>query len=89
VRVYRTLTTASYILEDGELRLSGGSVSYQFNPTNQQLDFPNIEVEGRVSGAAASDVRTLTFAITGVDASGAPQIRTRAFTILHDRLITN
>ena len=61
----------------------------QFHPTNQQLDFPNLEVEGRVAGAAASDVKTLTFAITGVDANGAPQIRTRAFTILHDRLVTN
>lgn len=88
VRIYRTLTTPGYILEDGELRLNGRSFSYQYHPTNQRLSFPNIEVEGRVAGAAASDAKVLTFAISGVDSDGIPQIRTRAFTILHDRLIS-
>ena len=35
-----------------------------------------------------ADVRTLTFVATGVDASGASQIRSRTFTLMHDRLIT-
>jgi hypothetical protein len=88
VRAYRTLTTASYILDEGELRLNGRSFSYPLNPTNLRLEFPNIEVEGRVSGPAAADASTLTFAFTGTDASGQPQIRTRVFTILHDRLVS-
>lgn len=88
VRAYRTLTTPSAIVEDGELRLGGRSFSYQYNPTNLWLIFPNIEVEGRVPGAAASDVITLTFAFTGTDAEGEPQIISRVFTILHDRLVS-
>lgn len=88
IRAYRTLTSASYILEDGELRLNGRSFSYPFNPTNLRFYFPNVEAEGRASGAAASDVMTLTFAFTGTDASGTPQIRARSFTLFHDRLIT-
>jgi hypothetical protein len=88
VRVYRTLTMPGYILEDGELHLSGRSFSYQYNPTNLWLDFPSVEVDARVPGIAASDAKTLTLTITGEDADGDPQIRTRVFTIMHDRLVS-
>jgi hypothetical protein len=88
VRAYRTITTAGYILDEGELSLNGRSFSYPYNPTNLSLEFPNLEVEGRASGPAASDAVTLTFAFTGLDAGGQPQIRTRTFTIFHDRLVS-
>ena len=88
VRAYRTLTTAGYILDEGELSLNGRSFSYQYNPTNLRLEFPNIEVEGRASGADASDAVTLTFAFAGQNAGGQSQIRTRTFTLWHDRLIS-
>ena len=88
VRVYRTLTMPGYLLEDGELRLSGRSYSYQYNPTNLWLDFPSVEVDGRTPGIAASDTKTLTITMTGVGENGNPLISTRVFTIMHDRLIS-
>jgi hypothetical protein len=88
VRVYRTLTMPGYILEDGELRLSGRSYSFQYNPTNLWLDFPSVEIDARVPGIAASDAKTLTLTITGVDQNGDPVISTRVFTIMHDRMIS-
>jgi hypothetical protein len=41
-----------------------------------------------LDGPAAADPVTLTFVVIGEDADGQPQIRTRIFTILYDRLIT-
>jgi hypothetical protein len=86
-RGYLTMTTPGAVLADGEIQLAGRSFSAQYNPSDIRRDFPNFEVEGRVPGAHVSDVVTITVAFTGVDADGEPQIRARAFTIRHDRLI--
>jgi hypothetical protein len=88
VQVYHVLTTPSYVLTDAPLRATGVSFSYQYNPTNLSRDFPFLENNGQGSGPAASDVVTLTFMATGIDANGALQFLTRTFTIAHDRLTT-
>ena len=86
--VDHTVTTPGYVLRSGPLPVSGASFSYQHNPTNLNAAFPNLEVDARLRGPAASDPVTLTFAVTGMDAAGRFQIRTRTFTIMYDRLLT-
>ena len=88
VHAYHTLTTPGYIIEDGALRVTGRNFSYQYRAPLQSRAFPNLEDEGRVSGSYVADVRTLTFVATGTDETGAFQIRSRTFTLMHDRLIT-
>jgi hypothetical protein len=86
--VYHTVTTPSYILEQGALRTSGRTFSYQYNPTNLSRVFSNLENNGQGSGPSASDVVTLTFVVTGLDEDGMFQIRSRTFTIRHDRMLS-
>jgi hypothetical protein len=86
-QVYYTLSTPGLIIEQGTLHVSGRSFTYPYSEAAQNKRFPNLETNGG-SGAWLSDVRTLTFVATGVDAGGAPQIRSRTFTLMHDRLIT-
>ncbi|MCC6613851.1 MAG: hypothetical protein IT320_10265 [Anaerolineae bacterium] len=86
--VYYTLTTPGYLLEQGTLRLSGRSFSYQHNPTNIARRFPNLEVDGREHGPAASESRRLTFILVGRDEVGRERTLYRTFTIFHDRLIS-
>jgi hypothetical protein len=88
VQVYHVITIPGYVLVDEPLRATGRSFSFQYNQTNLSKDFPNLENNGQGSGAAASDVVTLTLVATGVDADGQFQILTRTFTIAHDRLTT-
>lgn len=88
VTVDHTVTIPGFILRDGPITVSGASFNFQHNPTNLNSAFPNVEVDARLHGAAASDPVTLTFAVTGTDESGRFQIRTRTFTILYDRLLT-
>ncbi len=77
------------IIEQGELRVYGRSVSYQYSrAADQSRAFPNLENEGHRSGSSATDVRTLTFVAIGTDAAGATQIASRTFTLMHGRLIT-
>jgi hypothetical protein len=87
-RVYRTLATPSLILEDGELRLTGRSFSYAYTPNQLRAVFPNLELEGRVNGVYVSDAKTLTLVVVGADGGGRERMLYRAFTILHDRLIS-
>jgi hypothetical protein len=88
VRVDHTLTSPGFILRSGPLPLSGTSFSFQHNPTNLNTAFPNLEVDARLEGAAASDPVILSFAVTGIDGNGERQVRSRVFTIMYDRLIT-
>lgn len=88
VAVDHTVTIPGFILRDGPLTVNGASFSFQHNPTNLNAAFPNVEVDARLSGPAAADPVTLTFAVTGTDETGQFQIRTRTFTILYDRLLT-
>lgn len=87
IRAYYTLTTPGYIIEDGALDLNGRNFTYQYTAPLQSRVFPNLEDDGR-SGIYIADVRTLTFVATGVDASGTFQMRSRTFTLMHDRLMT-
>ncbi len=83
-----SLRTEGYVLEQGDLRFSGRSFTYQYNPTNINRRFPNLEVEARVDGAAASDVRQLTFLVRATDESGTPRLLHRVYHFFHDRLIS-
>jgi hypothetical protein len=88
VQASHVITIPGYIVSAGPINVPGQTFSYQYNPTNLGEDFPNIETDARLKGPAASDSLTLTFAATGIDDSGEFQIRTRTFTIMHDRLMT-
>jgi hypothetical protein len=88
VQVTHTATIPGTIVETGTLQVSGGSFSYQFSTAKLNGLFPNLEINTPTDGASGSDPATLTFAVTGVNALGQPQIRTRTFHILHDRLVT-
>jgi hypothetical protein len=88
VQVYHVVTTPGYLLDESPLRPSGRSFSFQYNPTNLNKFFPNLENNGEGVGASASDVVTLTFVATGVDGNGTFQIRSRTYTVAHDRLTT-
>ena len=87
IQAYYTLTTPGTIIEDSPIHVSGRNFSYQYTAPLQNRAFPNLENDGR-SGTYVADVRTLTFVATGVDAAGTFQIRSRTFTLMHDRLIT-
>lgn len=86
--VYYTLTVPGYVVEQGTLRLSGRSFSYQLNPSAINRRFPNVEVEGRIDGAAASDARRITFFVVAQDDTGALVNQYRQFSVFHDRLIS-
>ncbi|MBI5668684.1 MAG: hypothetical protein HZC41_11815 [Chloroflexi bacterium] len=88
VQIYHTVTTPAYVLDMGPVRSGGAGFTYQYNPTNLSRVFPNLENNGEGDGAQASDIVTVTLVVTGTDANGRPQIQSRSFTILHDRLTT-
>jgi len=88
VRAFVTMTTPGYVLDDAELRVSGRSFSYQYTAAELGRRLSIIERDVRTSGAYVSDTRALTFIATGFDENGEPAIRARAFTLLHDRLVT-
>jgi hypothetical protein len=87
-QAFVAVTTPSYVLDSGSLRLSGTTVSYQYSAGLLARTFPNLEFEGLGEGASAADVVTLTFVITGMDENDALQIQSRTFTLLHDRLLS-
>lgn len=88
ISAHHSITTAAYVLAQGPLQRGPGSLSYQFSPLGTSRDFPQIETGGSGSGPAASDVITLTLVLTGLDTDGQFAIRTRTFTLLHDRLVS-
>jgi len=88
VRAYRVLTIPGFMLEQGTVRLSGRSFTYQYAPSILNARFSMLEDEQTGRGAAASDVRSLTLAVTGIDANGQPRLLFRTFTILYDRLVS-
>lgn len=89
VQSYLTVTIPGVILQDGPVPPQGGSLRYQYNPTQINQLYPFFEGnDGRVNGAASSDPLTLTFVLTGLDADGVPQIQARQVVIRHDRLLT-
>jgi hypothetical protein len=86
--VHHSIANPAYILIDGPIVPSGVSFSYQYNPTNLNAQFPNLEVDARLQGPASSDPVFLSFAISGTDSNGDFQSRSRNFTIFYDRLIS-
>ncbi|PJF41339.1 MAG: hypothetical protein CUN54_01830 [Phototrophicales bacterium] len=90
-RVYRYVTTPGVILEGRVQDGARNTFEYQFNTDPLNTAFSNIEnmtQRAPRSGPAASDVISITIAVTGNDADGRPRIQTRTFTIMHDRLLT-
>jgi hypothetical protein len=87
VQVYVTVTTPSYVLESRTIRPSGSSFSYQYNTSALSDIRPTLENSTGGDGASASDVVTITFAITGLDGVRF-QIRSRTFTVMYDRMLT-
>jgi hypothetical protein len=83
-----TLRTDGYVVEQGDLRFSGRTFSYQHNPTNINRRFPNIEVEAREDGASASDAERVTFYVRATDENGAQRVLYRVYHFFHDRLIS-
>lgn len=86
-RAFLTIATESYVLQSGEFRINGSSATYTLQRSALNAAFPNIERDPG-AGPAASDVVTLTFAITGTDETGQPAIRTRSFSVFTDRLLS-
>lgn len=87
-RAYRSVTMPGYVLESGALTIPGSTLSYQYSPAGLNRIVPGLEFDGAGGGAAASDVVTLTFTVTGIDGDGNFAVRTRTFYILHDRLLS-
>lgn len=83
---FYTVSTAQRLLEQGELIASSGQTVYQFNWGQLSRRFPNLEA--RADDASEMDEVRLSFAITGTDANGSPQIRARAFTLRGNTLYT-
>ncbi|MDX2140851.1 MAG: hypothetical protein SF123_22395 [Chloroflexota bacterium] len=83
-----TLATPGLVLEQGTLRPSGRAINYQYNPSNINNRFPNIELDGVTDGSAGSDSRQLTLFVQALDELGNPQVLYRVYTIFHDRLIS-
>ncbi|NDJ63013.1 MAG: hypothetical protein GYB67_17975 [Chloroflexi bacterium] len=90
VRAHYTLSTPSYLIEQGTLPITGNRFEYIYNPAEHGAAFPNIEFAGiaQESGEAVADTRLLTFVVIGLDANGRTQTLSRTFTIRHDRQIS-
>ncbi len=88
VSVHLTVSAPGYVLVQRALPLSGRSFSFQRNLTDINREFPNIEVEGRADGPAASDAHRVIFFVQGRDENGSARTLYRAFTFFHDRLIS-
>ncbi|GAB4529178.1 MAG: hypothetical protein OHK0046_48850 [Anaerolineae bacterium] len=88
VENFYIVKTDSMVYETGSLRRLGNVLNYQYSPRNLANIAENIEFEGEGVGASSADVVTVTFVVTGTEPAGNFAIRTRTFTILHDRLVS-
>lgn len=86
VQGHYTVATASYVLDSGTLPAPSRRMDYTYSPASLARLFPNLETSGE-TGAAASDVVVLTFAMTGIDGGGIVRTRTKMFTVFNDRLL--
>lgn len=86
LRAYVVVSTASNILQAQPLTLTGRTASFQYNPTTLSSTFPNLEADGRGTGASGSDVVYISFIITGTDGDGNANIIARTASVFHDRL---
>lgn len=84
---YYTVSTDAYLMDSGELQVFAGNATYAFDPVALAQDFP-FEASGAGDGASGSDVVTVRMVITGTDADGDFQTRSRTFYMLHDRILT-
>lgn len=88
IEVFRTVTTPGYLLDDGAITSAAVTFPYQYSPPRIADRFPMLETEGRATGPAASDVVTVTFAVTGVDSNGRRQVYTRTFEFLTNHIVS-
>lgn len=88
VRVHYTLKMPGYVVEQGELPMTGSTFTYPYDPSAVSERFPNFEPQSRASGSWVSDPLTLTLFVTGVDGSGNAGVQTREITLMHDRLLS-
>ncbi|MDQ7026296.1 MAG: hypothetical protein Q9P44_12160 [Anaerolineae bacterium] len=86
VEAYYTVRTASTILEQGTLDTFSNQTNYQFNWAQISRIFPNIE--SAATEPSDIDEITFSFAMTGLDVNGNPQIRARVFTLRGNILYT-
>jgi len=94
LRARYTVTTPGYIVDEGEIRLSGRSFTYLYNPSvlSERYDFlENITRSPAQLGATrahVTDQRILTFYASGIDEGGALRSVARTFLLWYDRLIS-
>jgi hypothetical protein len=88
VQAYRTVTTPGYVLDDGLLQTAAATFPYQYSPPRIADSFPILETNGSATGPAASDIVTVTFAVSGLDANGQRQVYTRTFEFLTNRILS-
>jgi hypothetical protein len=86
VAAYYLVRTASTILEQGTLDTFANQTNYQFNWSQISRTFPNIE--SAATEPSDMDEITFSFAMTGLDANGNPQIQARVFTLRGNTLYT-
>ncbi len=88
VQAYRTVTTPGYVLDDGLLQTAATTFPYQYSPPRIADSFPFLETDGSGTGPAASDIVTVTFAVSGLDTNGQRQVYTRTFDFLTNRIVS-
>jgi hypothetical protein len=94
LEAYYTLSTPGYIIEEGEIRLSGRSFTYLYNPSTLRERFNFLENVTRAPAqlgddrAYVTDQRMLTFYASGIDSNGIPRALARSFVLWYDRLIS-
>lgn len=86
VSAHYVVRTAQGILEQGELNIFANQTNYSFNWPQLARLFPNLET--RISEASDMDEITFSFAMTGFDENGNPQIQARIFTLRGNTLYT-
>jgi hypothetical protein len=87
VAAYYVVRTASTILEQGTLDTFANQTNYQFNWSQISRTFPNIE--SAATEPSDMDEITFSFAMTGLDTNGNPQIQARVFTLRGNLLYTS
>ena len=86
VEAHYVVRTAQGILEQGELDIFANQTNYSFNWPRMAQIFPNLE--SRTNEMDEMDEITFSFAMTGLDENGNPQIQARIFTLRGNMLYT-
>lgn len=85
-----TVTAAmpGFLLQQGPVPVQARTFRYTYNPVALNRDFPNLDVRDSARRPASVDLITLSFLVTGRDASGSPVASANTLYLREDELLS-